>query len=86
MNDILIFNDENFLSQLTAVEYVGGRYKLQFYSENGRPASIPTEVVDTFYFYPSGGTIRDKEYNIIEYFPKYDTYRGFKPPHMLEKK
>lgn len=86
MNDLLIFNDENFLSQLSTGEYEGGRYKLQFYSENGRPSSVQTEEVDTYFFYPSGGTIRDKNYNIIEYFPKYDTYRGFKPPHQQENK
>ena len=38
MNDLLIFNDDNFLTQLDSAEYVGGRYKLRFYAENGRPS------------------------------------------------
>lgn len=85
MNDNLLFSEENFLMQLTNSQYEGGFYRLQFYTLNGRPAIMETGEVETYFYYPSGGTIRDKSFNIIEYIPKFDIYRGFKPPHLQDK-
>ncbi|GAB1348817.1 hypothetical protein MASR1M107_10300 [Ignavibacteriales bacterium] len=85
MNQNLIFSEENFLIQLTNSEYEAGFYRLQFFTLNGRPSTVETDMVETYFYYPSGGTIRDKYFNIIEYIPKFDTYRGFKPPHLQEK-
>ena len=58
-----------------------GFYTLKFYSENGKPVNHQTGTVEDFYLYPSGGTLRDKEFNIIVYDSRFDTYRGFRPPH-----
>ncbi len=85
MNDNLRFTDENFVTQLTRSEYEAGFYRVQFYSVDGRPSAEQTDTIETYYYYPSGGTLRDKHFNIIEYFPRFDIYRGFKPPHMQEK-
>jgi hypothetical protein len=84
MSDLYKFNEINFLAQLSLDKYEGGRYKLIFFSENGRPSGEETEELGIYYYYPSGGTIRDSEFNIIEYIPKFDTYRGFQPPHMKD--
>ncbi len=85
MNDNLTFNDDNFVTQLTESVYEAGFYRVRFYSIDGRPSASVTETVETYYYYPSGGTLRDKYFNIIEYFPRFDTYRGFKPPHLKEE-
>lgn len=82
MNDILILSDENLLAQLEESEYETGFYRVKFYTEAGRPAKEKTDTVEEFFLYPSGGTLRDKDFNIIFYNPKYDTYRGFTPPHL----
>ena len=85
MNDNLTFNDENFVRQLTDSVYESGFYRVRFYSLAGRPSAAVTDTVESYYYYPSGGTLRDKNFNIIEYFPRFDTYRGFKPPHLKEE-
>jgi hypothetical protein len=85
-NEIFIFSESNFLAQLSVSKYENGLYKMKFYSEVGRPSSKVTKLVEEYLYYPSGGTIRDTSFNIIEYFPKFDTYRGFKPPHLQERK
>ncbi len=85
MNNNFRFTDENLVTQLTQSVHESGFYRVRFYSLNGRPAPEETETIETYYYYPSGGTLRDKNFNIIEYFPRFDIYRGFKPPHMQEK-
>ena len=80
--DSRIFNHENILVQLESAEFKNGYYVLEFYSENNKPASKPTGSVSKFYLYPSGGTLRDSNYQLLFYDSKYDTYRGFKPPHL----
>lgn len=79
--DLKIFSEENLLRQLETAEYELGFYRVKFYSKNGLPADRETETIDEFYLYPSGGTLRDKNLNIVFYSSKYDTYRGFIPPH-----
>ena len=79
--DLLLYNDENLLEQLTTAPYTLGFYTLHFYTENGKPVNRKTEMVEEFYLYPSGGTLRDSAFNIIVYESRYDTYRGFVPPH-----
>lgn len=80
-NDIHILSFENIKSQLETAEYELGYYKLRFYSTNGRPSGEPTDTIDDFYLYPSGGTLRDKYFNIVFYDSRFDIYRGFIPPH-----
>ncbi|KAB2907150.1 MAG: hypothetical protein LC102_10060 [Ignavibacteriales bacterium] len=81
----LLFSDENFLAQLEESEYETGFYRVQFYSNGGRPSATPTDTIETYFYYPSGGTFRDKNFNIVEYYPRFDITRGFKPPHLREK-
>lgn len=85
MNDNLRFTDENFVTQLTHSTYEAGFYRVRFYAVDGRPSAEQTETIEDYYYYPSGGTLRDRHFNIIEYFPRFDIYRGFRPPHMQEK-
>ncbi len=85
MNDILLFSDENLFAQLNTATYTLGFYTLKFYTENGKPVNKVTETIEEFYLYPSGGTLRDGTSNIVFYDSRFDTYRGFRPPH-LEKK
>jgi hypothetical protein len=79
--DILLFTRENILKQLKTASYSLGFYTLKFYSEKGRPVNRMTDTVSEYYLYPSGGTLRDSSFNIIFYDSRFDTYRGFTPPH-----
>lgn len=84
--DLLFYNDENLAEQLTAAPYSLGFYTLRFYTEQGKPVNRKTDTVEDFYLYPSGGTLRDSSFNIIVYDSRYDTYRGFIPPHRNKPK
>ncbi|MBI3005135.1 MAG: hypothetical protein HYY49_06915 [Ignavibacteriales bacterium] len=79
--DSRIFSHENVLFQLESAEFKNGYYVLEFYAENNKPSPKPTNTTAKFYLYPSGGTLRDSNYQLLFYDSKYDTYRGFKPPH-----
>jgi hypothetical protein len=80
--DTLLFTDSNILEQLKTAPYGLGYYTLAFYTEDGMPVNKVTDTIKAFYLYPSGGTIRDSEFNIVLYDSRFDTYRGFKPPHL----
>ncbi len=82
MNDLYLFSEENLLKQLEASEFTIGFYKVKFYTVNGIISTEPTSEVSDFYLYPSGGTLRDAKMNIVFYSTKFDTYKGFKPPHL----
>ena len=84
--DLLAYNDDNLAEQLKTAPYSLGFYTLRFYAEGGRPVNRKTDQVEEFYLYPSGGTLRDSQFNIIEYDSRYDTYRGFVPPHGAPQK
>ena len=79
--DLQLFTHENLLEQLPTAEFRNGYYVLTFYSEYHKPSSKPTETIEPFYLYPSGGTLRDSSFQLVFYDSRYDTYRGFKPPH-----
>lgn len=79
--DLLLFNEKNILEQLKTAPFTLGYYTLRFYEERGKPVNRMTDSVAEFYLYPSGGTLRDRNFNIIFYNSRFDTYRGFKPPH-----
>lgn len=82
MSDINIYSEENLTAQLESGTYEFGFYKVQFYTdEKGLLASQKTGNLSQFYLYPSGGTLRDENMNIVLYNSKFDTYRGFIPPH-----
>ena len=80
--DLRVFSHENLMEQLKTAEFRNGFYVVEFYSENDKPVSKPTSSVSKFYLYPSGGTLRDSNYQLLFYDSRYDTYRGFKPPHL----
>ena len=80
-NDTLLFTDSNVLEQIKTAPYTLGYYTLTFYAEDGKPVNKVTDTIDDFYLYPSGGTLRDSKFNIVLYDSRFDTYRGFKPPH-----
>ena len=81
----LLFKDENIFLQLQTAPFTLGYYTLRFYSEQGKPVNKVTDTIGEFYLYPSGGTLRDSNFNIIFYDSRFDTYRGFKPPHLERK-
>ncbi len=81
-HDPLIFSEANIHEQLQTAPFTQGFYTLRFYTENGKPAAHPTDTISEFYLYPSGGTLRDSTFNLVFYDSQFDTYRGFKPPHL----
>ncbi|MHC1739269.1 MAG: hypothetical protein AB9882_14785 [Ignavibacteriaceae bacterium] len=78
----LIYSDENLRYQIENGSYNLGFYNVEFYSNNGIPALGETTEISKYYFYPSGGTLRDKNFNIVLYNARFDTYRGYIPPHL----
>ena len=84
--DIHLFKDENTFEQLKSAPFTLGYYTLKFYTEKGKPVNKVTETVSEFYLYPSGGTLRDSTFNIVFYDSRFDTYRGFTPPHVAREK
>ncbi|MEO8167872.1 MAG: hypothetical protein ABI623_06475 [bacterium] len=82
---VFLFKDENIFLQLQMAPFTLGYYTLRFYSELGKPVNKVTDTIGEFYLYPSGGTLRDGNFNIIFYDSRFDTYRGFKPPHLERK-
>ncbi|MBX2990951.1 MAG: hypothetical protein KF749_07260 [Bacteroidetes bacterium] len=82
VDDLHLFRDENILEQLKTAPFTLGYYTLKFYTENGKPVNRVTDSISEFYLYPSGGTLRDSSFNIVFYDSRFDTYRGFKPPHL----
>ncbi len=81
MDDIHLFKEENIFAQLAIAPFALGCYTLKFYTEGDKPVNKVTDTVSDFYLYPSGGTLRDSNFNIVFYDSRFDTYRGFKPPH-----
>jgi len=87
MNDIYIYSEENLQKQIEQGNYELGFYRVKFYvNEIGLLANSKTEYISEFHLYPSGGTLRDKNMNIVLYNSKFDTYRGFIPPHKITNK
>ncbi len=82
--DLLIFSEENLLKQIQQAEYELGFYKVKFYVKNRLPSTEPSTEIEDFFLYPSGGTLRNKDFNIVTYMARFDTYRGFVPPHLAK--
>jgi len=81
-SDLFLFTDEHMLEQLKTAPFTLGYYTLRFYTENGKPVNRVTDTISDFYLYPSGGTLRDSSFNLVFYDSRFDTYRGFQPPHL----
>jgi hypothetical protein len=79
MDDILCYSVEHVRAQVRSAQDAGaqesrGFFEVRFYTEGGRPSRERSGSIETFYYYPSGGTIRDREMNIVFYEPKLDKY------------
>jgi hypothetical protein len=77
-DDRYIFSLENLQRQLDDAPYELGYYTLRFYVDQlGRPARTQTDRIGTFYYSPSGGTLRDEHFNIVFYNARLDRYKGY---------
>ncbi|MDD8017350.1 MAG: hypothetical protein PHP42_03140 [Bacteroidota bacterium] len=84
--DIFLFSESNLHAQLNTAPFSQGFYTVKFYTENGTMAKKKTNTLSEFYLYPSGGTLRDSNFNLVFYDSQFDTYRGFQPPHIKRQK
>jgi len=78
--DLRLFSHENLLEQIKTAVYRNGYYVLEFYAAQHKPSSVQTAAIETYYLYPSGGTLRDSDFQLLFYDSRYDTYRGFIHP------
>ncbi|MDH7515303.1 MAG: hypothetical protein QHI48_05475 [Bacteroidota bacterium] len=74
--DLLCYSIGNVRRQIETVQPTLGWYVLRFYALHGRPSKTRTAIVETFYYFPSGGTLRDKDMNIVIYEPRLDRNRS----------
>ncbi len=74
MDDIHCYSPENVLRQTEGLTPLLGAHQVRFYSVNGRPSREPAGTIENFFYYPSGGTIRDASLNILMYEPRLDIY------------
>ena len=79
--DTLTYSEENLLAQLETASFTKGYFTVRFYADaQHKPSRERTGLVEEFYLYPSGGTLRDKEFNLIWYAARFDTSHGWVPP------
>lgn len=72
-----LYSPENLLVQAaTAAEHLGYKILTFYIEDDGSLAKLPTASTGTFYLSPSGGTLRDKDLNIVLYSAKFDLYKG----------
>lgn len=75
-SDIYVFSERNLLAQLEHAPTQLGYKIVRFYVDtNGIVAKEKTDATDIFYLSPSGGTLRDKNLNIVLYSARYDIYK-----------
>ena len=72
--DRLCFSHEHLFAQIAEAPLVRGHFVVRFYEANGQLSRIKTDTVKDFYFYPSAGTIRDGDMNIVYYSSLIDKY------------
>ncbi|MAT40308.1 MAG: hypothetical protein CL946_11970 [Ectothiorhodospiraceae bacterium] len=78
--DIYTYSVEHVIAQIANAPKFLGAYEMRFYIDGiRRPSKEKTATMATFYYYPSGGTIRDEDMNILFYEPKLDIYKDFDP-------
>ncbi|HYF04195.1 MAG TPA: hypothetical protein VEC36_12500 [Patescibacteria group bacterium] len=76
--DIHCFSHENLVKQTETAEQQLGYYIVHFYvDEAGVISKEKTDIIGQFFLSPSGGTLRDKDMNIVTYSAKYDKYKGY---------
>lgn len=74
MDDPFCYSVEAVRAQVRDAAPDLGGFLVRFYTDGGRPSRVKTDTIATFYYYPSGGTIRDADLNIVFYEPRLDTY------------
>ncbi|MCX8011365.1 MAG: hypothetical protein N3A61_09445 [Ignavibacteria bacterium] len=79
-DDIYIYSVQNALEQIKNSKLQMGFYRLKFYTKDGKLAQEKTDTLSEFYLYPSGGTLRDSNFNIVLYDSRFDKYKGFIKP------
>lgn len=85
--DLLLFSEAHLHTQLETAPFTQGFYTVRFYAtSDGLLSKTKTGTISEFYLYPSGGTLRDSNFNLVFYDSQFDTYRGFVPPHLKRKK
>ena len=84
-DDLFIFSEAHLHKQLETAPFTQGFYTVKFYTKDGLLAREKTEILSEFFLYPSGGTLRDSNFNLVFYDSQFDTYRGFQPPHLKRK-
>lgn len=85
-DDLYIFSEAHLHQQLETAPFTQGFYTVKFYTKNGLLSRERTDTLSEFYLYPSGGTLRDSNFNLVFYDSQFDTYRGFQPPHLKREK
>lgn len=73
-DDLYCFSHEHLFAQITGMPMVRGHFAVKFYAQDGMLSREPTATVAEFFFYPSAGTIRDGEMNIVYYSSLIDKY------------
>jgi hypothetical protein len=77
ITDLNVYSPEHLLAQAaTAEERLGYRLLTFYVQEDGTLAKAPTATLGSFFYSPSGGTLRDHEMNIVLYSAKFDVYKG----------
>lgn len=79
--DEKIFSYDGVAKQVLTAPFRNGYYTLEFYVKNGKPAAERTDETAVFYLYPSGGTLRDADFNLLFYDRRFDEWAGFQHPH-----
>lgn len=75
--DLNVYSPENLLAQAAgAPEHLGYRVLTFWVNDDGTLAKSATNRKATFYYSPSGGTLRDEDLNIVVYSAKFDIYKG----------
>lgn len=75
--DVYLFSEETLRKQLETAETKLGYKLVHFYvDEHGIMSKTATVQVEQFYLSPSGGTLRDKNFNLVTYSARYDMYKG----------
>lgn len=75
--DLYLFSEETLRKQLeTAEEQLGYKIVHFYVDSSGVLSKTPTGATEIFYLSPSGGTLRDKNFNLVTYSARYDMYKG----------
>ena len=76
--DLYVYSPENLLEQAkTADEHLGYKILTFYVNQDGTLARAATDHTSTFFLSPSGGTLRDRDLNIVVYSAKFDLYKGY---------